>query len=107
MEISRPRVTVVIETENEQTAHEIGLKHALQALAKQAYPPALTEVIVVDSGEVPGLARLVDEHLAGARILDGAGLGEYQMKNLGAREATTDIVAFRSEERRVGKECRL
>jgi glycosyltransferase involved in cell wall biosynthesis len=94
METLRPRVSIVVETENEKTAHEIRLKHALRALAKQAYPPALTEVIVVDSGEVPGLARIVEEHCPGARTLDGVGLGEYQMKNLGAREATADIVAF-------------
>jgi glycosyltransferase involved in cell wall biosynthesis len=94
METLRPRVSVVVETENEQTAHEIGLGHALRALAKQTYPPALTEVLVVDSGEVPGLARLVEEHYPAARILDGNTLSEYQMKNLGVREATGEIVAF-------------
>jgi glycosyltransferase involved in cell wall biosynthesis len=94
METLCPRVSVVVETENEQTAHEIGLRHALRALAEQTYPPSLTEVIIVDSGELPGLAKLVEEHYPGARILDGTALSEYQMKNLGVREATGEIIAF-------------
>jgi glycosyltransferase involved in cell wall biosynthesis len=90
----RPRVSVVVETDNERTAQEIKLRHALQALATQTYPPALTEVIVVDSGEIPELPRLVAEHRPGTRIVNGAGLSEYQMKNLGVREATGGLVAF-------------
>jgi glycosyltransferase involved in cell wall biosynthesis len=90
----RVRVTVVVETENERDAQEIRLRDALDALARQTYPRVLTEFIVVDSGDIPGLARVVAEHLPDARIVDGAGLTEYQMKNLGAREATGEIVAF-------------
>jgi len=90
----RPRVSVVVETENERTAQTIGLRQALRALATQTYPRALTEVIVVDSGEMPGLARLVEEQRPGTRIVDGGGLSEYQMKNLGVRAATGEIVAF-------------
>jgi hypothetical protein len=90
----RPRVSVVVETENERTAQEIRLRHVLRALAEQSYPRSLTDVIVVDSGELPGLAQLVEEQRPGTRILDGAGLSEYQMKNLGARQATGEIVAF-------------
>jgi glycosyltransferase involved in cell wall biosynthesis len=88
------RVSVVVETENERDAQEIRLRDALQALATQTYSRALTEVIVVDSGDVPGLPGLVAEHLPAARIVDGKGLTEYQMKNLGAREASGEIVAF-------------
>jgi glycosyltransferase involved in cell wall biosynthesis len=87
-------VTVVVETENERDAQEIRLWDVLHALALQTYPRALTEIIVVDSGDIPGLARVVAEHLPDARIVDGTGLTEYQMKNLGAREATGAIVAF-------------
>jgi len=90
----RPRVSVVVETENERTAQKITLRHALRALATQTYPRALTEVIVVDSGEIPELPRLVAEHRPGTRIVNGAGLSEFQMKNLGVREATGEIVAF-------------
>jgi len=90
----RPRVSVIVETENERTAQNTRLPHALQALAAQTYPLPLTEVIVVDSGEVPELPRLVAEHRPGTRIVNGAGLSEYQMKNLGVREATGEIVAF-------------
>ena len=71
MEASCPRVSVVVRTENERTAREIGLRDAVRALAKQADPSALTEVVVVDSGELPGLARLAEVHDAGARIVDG------------------------------------
>jgi len=88
------RVTVVVETENERDAQEIRLRDAFGALAKQTYPRDLTEFLVVDSGEIPGLAQTVAEHLPYARILDGTGLTEYQMKNLGTREAAGDIVAF-------------
>ena len=48
----------------------------------------------MDSGVVPGLARLVAEYLPTARIVNGAGLSEYEMKNLGVREATGEIVAY-------------
>jgi glycosyltransferase involved in cell wall biosynthesis len=95
MDMEHPvRVTVVVETENERDAQEIRLRDAFDALAKQTYPRAFTEFIVVDSGDMPGLARVVAEHLPDARIVDGTGLTEYQMKNLGAREATGEIVAF-------------
>ena len=90
----RPRVSVVVETENERMAQQTKLQHALQALATQTYPDTLFEVIVVDSGEVPELARLVAAHRPGTRIVHGAGLSEYQMKNLGVREARGEIVAF-------------
>jgi glycosyltransferase involved in cell wall biosynthesis len=88
------RVTVVVETENERDSQVIRLKDALQALARQTYPRDLTEIVIVDSGAIPGLARLVAEHLPHARIVNGSGLPEYEMKNLGACEATGAIVAF-------------
>src|SRR5262245_27734610 len=91
---ARVRVSLVLETENEREAHNIKLPHVLRALASQTYPAVLTEVIVVDSGVVPELARLVAEHLPTTRIVKGIGLSEYQMKNLGAREATGAIVAY-------------
>src|SRR5262249_8383640 len=47
-----------------------------------------------DGGNVPALARLVREHRSETRIVNGVGLSEYQMRNLGVREATGDIVAF-------------
>ena len=90
----RPRVTVVVETENERFARRLTLHDCLQALARQTYPRALTEVIVVDSGEIAGLRALVQDCLPGARILDGAGLSEYEMKNAGARQASGEIVAY-------------
>jgi glycosyltransferase involved in cell wall biosynthesis len=88
------RVTVVVETENERDAQEIRLRDAFDALAKQTYPSHLTEFLVIDSGEIPDLAKVAAEHLPSARIVDGTGLTEYQMKNLGVREAIGDIVAF-------------
>ena len=39
---ARVRVSVVLETENEREARKIRLPHALQALAAQTYPAALT-----------------------------------------------------------------
>jgi hypothetical protein len=87
-------VSVVVETENEREAKEIGLREALRAIAAQTYPRALTEVIVVDSGDVPDLCAMVREWLPTARILTGAGLSEYQMKNLAARAASGSIVAM-------------
>ncbi|HXJ79693.1 MAG TPA: glycosyltransferase [Candidatus Methylomirabilis sp.] len=88
------RVTVVVETENEREAQEIRLGDVLQALSTQTYPAALTEFIVVDSGEIPALATMIAERLPAARIVNGTGLTEYQMKNLAASLATADIVAY-------------
>jgi glycosyltransferase involved in cell wall biosynthesis len=84
----------VVETENERAARRITLRHCLKALANQTYPRALTQVIVVDSGEIPGLRALVREVLPAASVLDGNGLGEYEMKNAGARLAAGEIVAY-------------
>jgi glycosyltransferase involved in cell wall biosynthesis len=87
-------VSVVLETGSSHDAEGLGFDQALAGLARQTYPREHTELVVVDSGELPELADTLRRHFPDARIVDGAGLTKYQMKNAGARAASGSIVAF-------------
>jgi hypothetical protein len=66
MEAWRPRISEVVETVHERTAEAVGLGHALRALARQAHPPGLTEIIVVDFGALLGLDGPVEQQCLGS-----------------------------------------
>ena len=57
------KVSVVLETDGSRDAARLGFGQALAGLARQAYPRELTELVVVDSGELPQLADTL--HLVG------------------------------------------
>ncbi|MFI7464237.1 glycosyltransferase [Nonomuraea sp. NPDC049646] len=63
----------------------------LAALARQTYPAALTEVIVVDNGSVPPL-RLPDVRPEGARLIVCDRPGRANARNAGLAEATGDVI---------------
>jgi glycosyltransferase involved in cell wall biosynthesis len=90
---SDPKVSVVLETDSASHAHHLGLAEALQGLAAQTYPRELIELVVVDA-RASDLERILLPLFPGARVVDGAGLTKYEMKNLGAEAATGSIVAF-------------
>ncbi|MEV3977343.1 glycosyltransferase [Nonomuraea sp. NPDC049758] len=63
----------------------------LAGLARQTYPAALTEVIVVDNGSVPPL-RLPDVRPEGARLIVCDQPGRANARNAGLAEATGDVI---------------
>jgi hypothetical protein len=52
-------VSVVIETDSVHDHDDITINDCLAAVARQTYPPALAQVVVVDGGRVPALGALV------------------------------------------------
>lgn len=87
-------LSVVVETGCAATATRVKLNDALAALARQTYPREDLEIIVVDTGDVLGLDAAVLDHLPAASILRLPGGRHYEMKNLGLRAATGQIIAF-------------
>ena len=87
-------VSVVVETGCAATATRVKLDDALAALARQTYPREHLEIIVVDTGNVPGLDSTTRAHLPDASILRLPGGWHYEMKNLGLKAATGQIIAF-------------
>ncbi|MFC5832366.1 glycosyltransferase family 2 protein [Nonomuraea insulae] len=63
----------------------------LAALARQTYPAALTEVIVVDNGSEPPL-RLPAARPAGTRLIVCAKPGRANARNAGLAEATGEVI---------------
>ncbi|MFI9588894.1 glycosyltransferase [Nonomuraea sp. NPDC052265] len=63
----------------------------LAALARQTYPAALTEVIVVDNGSSPPL-RLPATRPEGARLIACPQPGRANARNAGLAEATGDVI---------------
>ncbi|NQX29035.1 glycosyltransferase [Microbacteriaceae bacterium VKM Ac-2854] len=82
-----PRVSVVVPHYRQQSE----LDRTLLALARQDYPPALIEVIVVDDGSpqpprVPSGVRLLRQSDLGFRLAAA--------RNLGAAHATGEVLCF-------------
>jgi len=50
---SQVKISVVLETDSSRETRHIGLRGCLRGLARQTYPRALTELVVVDAGGIP------------------------------------------------------
>ena len=87
-------VSVVIETDSVHDYDDITLPECVEAIARQTYPRNLIEVVAVDGGKAPALRELVTAAFPGARLLALPGGSKFEQKNLGARAATGEIVAF-------------
>ena len=85
-----PRITIVIPARDEAERLEL----TLAALAGQRYPHEDLEVIVVDDGSDPPLT--LPEHAPPARLLrqEAEGFGAGRARNLGAAEATGEVLLF-------------
>ncbi|WP_327087055.1 glycosyltransferase [Nonomuraea sp. NBC_01738] len=81
------RVSVIIPAYGGQDKLDL----VLAALARQTYPAALTEVIVVDNGSAPPL-RLPDERPPATRLVTCDAPGRANARNTGLALATGDVI---------------
>ncbi len=90
-----PRLSIVVETVNTPAGDRRRLDACLAALAAQTLAASAFEVIVaIDPAVHPRLAAHVAAVAPAARTLDARGRHYYAQKNLGARAARADVVAF-------------
>jgi len=87
-------ISVVLETDSTHPYDNIKIGDCLEAVARQTYPRELTELIVVDGGKVEGLEEVVKPLFPSAIIFKLPGGTKFEMKNLGMKAATGEIVAF-------------
>lgn len=89
------RLSAVIETVNVPPGDYDELDATLAALADQTMPRDEIEVIcVVDPLVHPGLGERLRAARPPVTVVDAPGRWYYEQKNLGARAASSDIVAF-------------
>ena len=82
-----PSITVVVPTRDRSML----VRRALASVAAQTYAPA--DVIVVDDASADDTVRAVSQ-LPGVRLVEGAGHGASEARNVGVAAARTPWVAF-------------
>src|ERR1035438_10103809 len=102
-----PRVSVIMPTLNA----EVLLDNVVGSIARQTYPRDKMEIIIADAHSRDGTRDIAKKYRA--LVLDDDGKNMEEGKCLALRHATGQFIVFvdadneiRSEERRVGKECR-
>lgn len=85
-----PAISVIIPVKDR--AEELG--RCLESIKTVDYPPSLVEVIVVDDGSSDSSAAVA--RMSGARVIPsgGSGRGPAAARNVGARAAGGEILAF-------------
>ena len=86
----RPRVSVIIPVYNDFQRLEV----CLDALARQTYPSASTEVLVVDNGSEENWTAPKGRFSLDLKVLQEPKKGSYAARNLGLSSATGEILAF-------------
>jgi glycosyltransferase involved in cell wall biosynthesis len=92
-----PKFSIILETENLESADRAGLMAALGSILSQDLSPLTAEeVILIDSGDVPeALQRLIAEEFAWIKIHPApATIGYYGAKMLGASLATGEVIVY-------------
>lgn len=89
-----PSISVVIETVNEATGPETGLRDVLAALAKQTYPQERLEIVAAIAQDNHALRDELRERHAGVRIVEVERATYFAMKAAGIDQATGDIIAL-------------
>jgi glycosyltransferase involved in cell wall biosynthesis len=92
-----PKFSMILETENLESADRAGLIAALASiLAQDLSPLTAEEVILIDSGDVPeALQRLIAEEFAWIKVHPApASIGYYGAKMLGANLATGEVIVY-------------
>jgi len=86
--VSRPKLSIIVPTLNEER-YIAGLLGSINAQRSESID---IEVIVIDGGSVDRTVEIARSQ--GARVIVYRGLGEFASRNLGAEEATGDILVF-------------
>src|SRR5688500_6141709 len=86
---SPPFVSVIVPVFEHQTS----LRRCLQALEAQSYPAARCEVVVVDNGGNPKIARIARQFRR-TRLVREPAAGAYAARNRGAAAARGHVFAF-------------
>jgi glycosyltransferase involved in cell wall biosynthesis len=92
-----PKFSIILETENLESADRAGLLAALASMLSQDLSPLTAEeVILIDSGDVPeALQRLIAEEFPWIKVHPApATIGYYGAKMLGATLATGDVIVY-------------
>ncbi len=92
-----PKFSMVLETENLESADRAGLIAALGSILSQDLSPLTAEeVILIDSGDVPEtMRRLIAEEFAWIKVHPAPdSIGYYGAKMLGAKLATGEVIVY-------------
>ena len=100
------KVSIVVPVYNAENL----LRRCLEPLVNQTLKEI--EIICVDDGSTDSSSEIVDEYATQypekVKAFHKENGGEWSARTYGLKKATGEYVGFmRSEERRVGKECRL
>jgi GT2 family glycosyltransferase len=93
-QIPRPKVSVVIETVNEETGPVLDLDAVLGGLDAQTYPSDRIEIVVAVNSDNERLKTRLRERPRPLTIVELDGGTYFSMKTAGAHAATGEIVAF-------------
>lgn len=98
MEAEHPFLSVVIPTFNRIES----LRLTLDGLARQDYPMAQFEVLVISDGSTDGTDAMLTEYAASApyslRLIQQANAGPARARNRGIREARGEVVVFTDDD---------
>jgi hypothetical protein len=87
-----PTVSVVIEGSTDPSGHLV--RHAIEAIDRQTYPRDLIDIVVMDASGDGHVGELVASTWPQAKVVPAGHLSYYDMKNVGARRGTGQLVAF-------------
>src|SRR5262245_11511514 len=87
-------VSVVIETDSIHPYDDITIADCVAAVARQTYPREKIQVVAIDGGKAPALRELVTRTFPDAAVLSLPGGTKFEQKNLCAKAATGEILAF-------------
>ena len=87
-------VSVIIETDSIHPYDDITIADCVAAVARQTYPREQIQIVAIDGGKAPALRELVTRTFPDAAVLSLPGGTKFEQKNLGAKAATGEILAF-------------
>ena len=87
-------VSVVIETKNLELGPKLNLPAVIAGLNQQTYAPGNIEIIVVVDAKNSALSAFVRDSWPDVKLVETTETDYYQMKNLGAKVASGDIIVM-------------
>lgn len=87
-------VSVVIETVNLELGPKLNLPAVIAGLKQQSYPAEKIEIIIVVDAKNPALSAFIRDSWPDVKLLETTESCYYQMKNVGAKVASGDIIVM-------------